>query len=332
MRFNHLKRREFVTLLGGAAVAWPLVARAQQSAMPVIGFLSSGAPGPFAETTAAFSRSLSDAGYLAGRNVTIEFRWAEGQYDRLPALAGDLVRHRAAVIAVAGGAVSALAAKAATSTIPIVFMMGDDPVQIGLVASLNRPGGNVTGVSLFIRELMSKRFELLTELVPNAATIALLVNPANPNAATDVRDAQVAARGRGRQIVVLNASTTAEIDQAFASLVQQGAGALLIGTDIFFTNQRAQIVALASRYGVPTMHLWREYVVDGGLVSYGTSHTEPYRQAASYVARILKGEKPADLPVIQPTKFELVINLKTARALGLTVPLTLQVAADEVIE
>src|SRR5260370_418907 len=205
MRFNHLKRRDFIRLLGGAAAAWPLAARAQQSAMPVIGFLSSGAPGPFAEMTTAFSQSLSDAGYLAGRNVAIEFRWAEGQYDRLPALAADLVQHRAAVIAVAGGAVSALAAKAATSTIPIVFIMGDDPVKTGLVASLNRPGGNVTGVSLFIRELLSKRFELLTELVPNAATIALLVNPANPNAATDVRDAQLAARRRGRQLVVLNA-------------------------------------------------------------------------------------------------------------------------------
>jgi putative tryptophan/tyrosine transport system substrate-binding protein len=210
--------------------------------------------------------------------------------------------------------------------------MGDDPVKTGLVASLNRPGGNVTGVSLFIRELMSKRFELLTELVPNAATIALLVNPANPNDATEVRDAQVAARGRGRQIVVLNASTTAEIDQAFANLVQQGAAPLLIGTDIFFTNQRARLVALASRYGVPTMHQWREYVVDGGLVSYGTSHTEPYRQAASYAARILKGEKPADLPVTQPTRFELVINLRTAKTLGLAIPDKLLALADEVIE
>jgi putative ABC transport system substrate-binding protein len=207
--------------------------------------------------------------------------------------------------------------------------MGDDPVKTGLVASLNRPGGNVTGVSLFIRELMSKRFELLTELVPNAATIALLVNPANPNDATEVRDAQVAARSRGRQIVVLNASTTAEIDQAFANFVQQGAAPLLIGTDS--TNRRAQLVALASRYGVPTMHQWREYVVDGGLVSYRTSHTEPYRQAASYAARILKGEKPADLPVTQPTRFELVINLKTAKALGLTIPPTLLTRVDEVI-
>ena len=327
-----MKRREFITLLGGAAAAWPFAVRGQQPTMPVIGFLSSGVPGPFAEVTDAFRQSLSEAGYVAGKNVTIEFRWAEGQYDRLPALAADLIRHGAAVIVAAGGAVTARAAKAATSTIPIVFIIGDDPVKTGLVASLNRPGGNVTGVNLFIGELVTKRLDLLTEMVPNATTIAVLVNPDNPNAETDAKEAQTAAHARGRQIVLLNASNVAEIDAAFATIAQRGVSALLIGTDIFFTNRRDQLVALASRHGIPVMDQWREFVVEGGLMSYGTTHTEPYRQAGSYIARILKGEKPADLPVIQPTKFELVINLKTAKALGLTVPPSLLTRADEVIE
>jgi putative tryptophan/tyrosine transport system substrate-binding protein len=328
---SDMKRREFFTLIGGATV-WPLAARAQQSAMPVVGFLSSGAPGPFAEVTDAFRQSLSEGGYVAGKNVTIEFRWVEGQYDRLPALAADLIQHGAAVIVAAGGAVTARAAKAATSTIPIVFIIGDDPVKTGLVASLNRPGGNVTGVNLFIGELVTKRLDLLTEMVPNATTIAVLVNPDNPNAETDAKEAQTAAYARGRQIVLLNASNVAEIDAAFATIAQRGVGALLIGTDIFFTSRRDQLVALASRHGIPVMHQWREFVVEGGLMSYGTTHTEPYRQAGSYTARILKGEKPADLPVIQPTKFELVINLKTAKALGLTVPPSLLTRADDVIE
>jgi ABC-type uncharacterized transport system substrate-binding protein len=324
-------RRDVIALIGGAAMAWPCATRAQQPAMPVIGFLGAGAPGPFAEMTAAFSRSLSEAGYTAGQNVAIEYRWAEGQYDRLPALAADLVGRRVAVI-VAVGSPSAPAAKAATATIPIVFIVGDDPVRAGLVASLNQPGGNVTGVSLIIGEVVAKRFALLTELVPNAATIAVLVNPSNPIAETDATEAQSAARSRGRQIVLLNASNAAEIDAAFATVAQRGAGALLFGSDILFTSRRDQLVALARRHGIAAMHQWREFVVDGGLASYGANHAEPYRQAASYAARILKGEKPGDLPVVQPTKFELVINLKTAKALGLTISPTLLARADEVIE
>jgi len=334
LRSARLGRREFIALLSGAgaAAAYPLPLRAQQNSTPTVGFLSSGAPGAFAEMTAAFNKALSDAGYVPGKNVTIEFRWAEGQYDRLPALAADLVRRRVAAIAVAGGAVSAQAAKAATSTIPIVFIMGDDPVKAGLVGSLNRPGGNITGVSLIIAQLMAKRLELLTELVPSASTIAVLVNPANPNAQTDLSDAQSAARSRGRQVFSVSASNPPEIDAAFASAKQRGAGALITGTDIFFTSRREQLVAVAKRHSMPTMFQWREFVVDGGLVSYGTSHTEPYRQAAAYIVRILKGEKPGNLPVTQPTTFELVINLKTANALGLTVSPQMLARADEVIE
>jgi putative ABC transport system substrate-binding protein len=325
-----VKRRAFIALLGGAA-AWPLAARAQRPAVPVVGFLGSGVPGSFAEMTAVFSRSLSDAGYVEGQNVAIDYRWAEGQYDRLPALAADLVRRGVAVIA-AIGSPSALAAKAATATIPIVFIVGDDPVRAGLVASLNQPGGNLTGVSLIIGELVTKRFELLAELVPKATTIAVLVNPANPIAENDAKEAQLAARARGRQVVLLNASNAAEIDAAFSTVAQRGASALLFGSDILFTSQREQLAALARRHAIPAMHQWREFVVAGGLVSYGTTHAEPYRQAASYTARILKGEKPADLPVVQPTKLELIINLNTARALGLTVPAKLLVLANEVIE
>jgi putative ABC transport system substrate-binding protein len=332
MPFDRLRRREFITLLGGAAAAWPLVARAQQPAVPVIGFLSTGAPGPFEGMIAAFNRTLTDLGYVAGKTVIVEYRWAEGEYNRLPALAADLVNRRASVIATAGGAPTALAAKNATSTIPIVFIMGDDPVRAGLVASLNRPGGNVTGVSLFLAELLAKRLDLLAELVPPPASIALLVNPANPNAESDKSNGQAAARARGRHFLVVSASSVAEIDAAFVTLAQERVGALLIGTDILFTNQRDQFVALAASHKIPTLHQWRDFVISGGLVSYGTSHTEPYRQAASYAARILKGEKPGDLPVTQPTKFELVINLKTAKGLGLDVPDKLLALADEVIE
>jgi putative tryptophan/tyrosine transport system substrate-binding protein len=327
-----MRRREFITLLGGAAAGWPLVARAQRPTIPVIGFLSSGTPGPFAEVTDAFTLSLSEGGYVAGKNVTIDFRWAHGQYDRLPVEAADLIGHGAAVIVAAGGAVTAQAAKAATSTIPIVFIAGDDPVKAGLVASLNRPGGNVTGVSLFISELMTKRFELLSEMIPSAAIIAVLINPANPNAEIEAKESRSAAHARGRQIVLLNASNPVEIDAAFAVVAQQGAGAILVSGDILFTGRRDQLLALAKRHGIPVMYLWREFVVDGGLASYGTSHAEPYRQAAGYTARILNGEKPADLPVVQPTKFELVINLKTAKTLGLTVPPGVLALADEVIE
>lgn len=326
-----MRRREFISWLGGAATAWPAAVRAQQS-LPLVGFLSSGAPGPFEEPTAAFNQALRDAGFVAGKTATLEYRWAEGQYDRLPALVADLVRRRARVIVAAGGAVTALAAKAATATIPIVFISGDDPVRAGLVTSLNRPGGNVTGVSLIIAELLAKRFDLLAELVPQATTIALLVNPSNQNTEIDKRNALTAARARGRQLLILSASSIAEIDAAYAALAQEHAGALLIGTDILFTTRRDQFITLAAKYRIPTMHQWREFAAAGGLVSYGTSHTEPYRQAANYAARILKGEKPENLPVTQPTTFELVINTKTAKALGLTVPDKLLVAADEIIE
>jgi len=326
-----MKRREFITLLGSAAAAWPIAARTQQR-QPLIGFLSSGASGPFAEMSAAYQQALGEVGYVAGKTVTIEYRWAEGRYDQLPALAADLIGRRADVIATAGGAVTALAVKAATGTVPIVFIMGDDPVRAGLVASLNRPGGNITGVSLFLAELLGKRFDLLSELVPQAATIAVLVNPTNPNVESDKQSAQAAARSRGRQLLIVSARSVSEIDAAYATLVQQGAGALLIGTDILFTNQRDQFVVLGARHAIPTMHQWAEFVTFGGLVSYGTSHTEPYRQAAAYTARILKGEKPADLPVTQPTKFELAINLKTARALGLDIPTKILALADQVIE
>jgi putative ABC transport system substrate-binding protein len=326
-----MRRRDFIAGLGGAAAAWPLAARAQP-AMPLIGFLSSGAPGPFAEVTEGFTQGLGEAGYVAGKNVTIDLRWARGQYDRLPVEAADLIGRGAAVIVAAGGAVTARAVKAATSTISIVFIAGDDPVKAGLVASLNRLGGNVTGVSLFISELMTKRFELLSEMIPNAAVIAVLVNPANPNAEVEAKEARSAAHARGRQVILLNASRPPEIDAAFEAVARRGAGALLISGDIFFTGRRDQLLALAKRHGVPVMYLWREFVVDGGLVSYGTTHTEPYRQAAGYTARILKGEKPADLPVQQSVKVELAINMKTAKALGVTFPLSLLGRADEVIE
>jgi putative tryptophan/tyrosine transport system substrate-binding protein len=327
-----MRRRDFIVPVSGAATAWPLATRAQQPAMPVIGFLNAGAPGPFAEMMAAFSRSLSDAGFVAGHNVAIEYRWAEDQYDRLPVLATDLVRCRVAVI-VAVGSPAAPAAKAATATIPIVFIVGNDPVRAGLVPSLNRPGANVTGVSLVITDVVGKRFELLAELVPNAAIIAMLINPSNPlHADTDAREAQLAARAHGRQIVLLNASNAAEIDAAFAVVAQRGAGALLFGSDILFTNQHERLAALARRHGIAAMHQWREFVMDGGLVSYGTIHAEPYHLAARYTARILKGEKPADLPVVQPTRFELIVNLKTAKTLGLEIPARLFALADEVIE
>jgi putative ABC transport system substrate-binding protein len=299
--------------------------------MPVVGHLSTGSPGPGVANVAAFRDGLSETGYVEGQNVAIEYRWAEGRYDRLPALAADLVSHKVDVIAAVGGNPSPLAAKSATSTIPIVFT-ASDAVGVGLVASLARPGGNATGIDIMAIELMPKRLELLCELVPHARVIALLVNPNNPLAERQTQDVQEAAGAKGVQLLIRKASTQGEIDAAFAYLVQQNTGALIVGSDPFFGNQRGQLVALAARHGVPAIHFFREFVTAGGLISYGTSLPAVSRQAGVYAGKILNGAKPADLPVEQPTKFELVVNLKTAQALGLTVPQSILARADEVIE
>jgi putative ABC transport system substrate-binding protein len=325
-------RREFITLLGGAVAAWPLTARAQQPAMPVIGYLSSDSREGRPELFAAFLRGLAEIGYVEGHNVAIDSRWADGRYDRQPALAADLVRHQVGVIS-AVGTQSALVAKAATQTIPIVFTVGADPVQIGLVASLNRPGGNLTGVSVLSAEIAAKRLELLRELLPAAALVALLVNPANPVLAeAQTKELQVAARVLGVRLLILNAGSPSEIDAAFATLVLERAGALLVSDDPVLNAQRVQLAVLAARHAVPTIYQFRESTVAGGLMSYGGSLTDAYRLVGAYTGRILKGEKVADLPVQQATKVELIINLRTAKALGLTVPLTLLNRADEVIE
>ena len=325
-----MRRREFIALLCGAAVAWPLAARAQ-NAMPVIGFLGVGSPGPFAPHVAAFRQGLSEAGYVEGQNVAIEYRWAEGRDNLLPALAAEFVRRNVAVIATSGGPAPALAAQAATAIIPIVFSSAD-PVERGLVASLARPSGNITGINNMTFELTPKRFELMSELVPQAGVIALLVNPSSPSAEPLIRDMQEAARSKGVQLHILKVSTDGEIETAFAALVQLRAGALIIAPDAFFNSQREAIVALAARHVIPVIYQGREFVAAGGLMSYGTSLPDMYRLVGVYVGRILAGAKPADLPVQQPTKFELVINLKTAKALGLTVPQSLLAHADEVIE
>ena len=326
-----MKRHEFITLIGSAAAAWPLAARAQQAAMPVIGYLNSGSPESDAPRLTGLRRGLNESGYVEGRNVVIEYRWAGNQADRLPALAADLVQLRVAVI-VASGPPSTFAAKAATTSIPIVFGVGADPVQLGLVAGLNRPGGNVTGFNAYSGETGGKGLALLHELVPSAATIGFLENPTNTISELTMRDVLAAAPVVGVKVQILKASTDREIDAAFVSLVQARTGALLVGGDVFFHSRLEHIVGLAARHAIPTMCQVPEFVVAGGLISYGTSLIEEYREVGLYTGRILKGEKPADLPIMQATKFGLSINLKTAKALGLTVPDKLLALTDEVIE
>jgi putative ABC transport system substrate-binding protein len=325
-----MKRRAFITLLGGTA-AWPFIARAQQPALPVIGFLGSGTPEGYAKSLGAFRIGLGEAGYVEGRNVGIDFRWADGQYDRLPALAAELVSRRVSVIA-AGALPAALTAKSATSTIPIVFMMGSDSVKFGLVASLNRPGGNVTGVGLLSNALLVKQLEFLREVVPAAVVFAFLVNPDNPNAENDTKEAQAAAGALGIQLLALSVRSESELDAAFVTMLQKRVGGLLVGPDPFFTTRTDKLAALTTRFRTAAIHYLREFTAAGGLASYDTGFTDGYRQGGAYVGRILKGEKPGDLPVQQSTKVELVINLKTAKSLGLQIPTTLLVRADEVIE
>ena len=332
---RQMKRREFITLLGSAAAAWPLAALAQQPAMPVVGFLNAASPDLFAHVVRAFHLGLSEMGYVEGRNVAIEYRWAENQYDRLPELAAELVRRRVSVITTGSSTLAALAAKAATTTLPIVFLMGADPVQFGLVASLNRPGGNLTGITTLNLEMTPKRLQVLRELLPTTTIMAVLVNPTNAPATveTEVRQVQAAAHTLGLQMVhVLQASTERDLDSAFSTLIQRRAGGLVISADTFFSGKSVELAALASRHAVPTISPYRDFVTAGGLMSYGGSVTELYRLAGVYTGRILKGEQPADLPVQQVTKVQLAINLKTAKALGLTVPTSLIGRADEIIE
>jgi putative tryptophan/tyrosine transport system substrate-binding protein len=324
-----LRRRQFITLLAGGAAAWPFATRAQQGAMPVVGFLSGRSSAEAAYAVAAFHRGLKALGYVEGDNVAIEYRWADGDYERLPALAADLVRRRVAIIAATGGHLSSLAAKAATSNIPIVFNAGEDPVALGLVTSINRPGGNATGVYVFLLEMDAKRLELLRELVPNPALIAVLVNPRFKTAAKEIGEA---AHAVGQRIEVIEARDEGEIHGAFKRIAQLRPQALLVAADPFFNARREQLVTLANHYAIPAMYELREFAAAGGLMSYGTSLTEAYRQMGMYTGRILKGEKPAELPVVQSSRFEMVINLRTAKALGLQVPPTLLALADEVIE
>jgi putative ABC transport system substrate-binding protein len=332
MQFDRLNRREFIALLGGAAATWPLAAPAQQSAMPVIGILASVSPAPYAGFVEAIKQGLRETGYIEGRNVAIESRWAGGQYERLPQLATQLVDRGVAVIILVGGGPTTAAAKAATATIPIVFISGDDPVKSGAVAALNRPGGNVTGVSLLTVAMEAKRLQLLHELVPNVAVVAAIINQNNPQADIQVQELQGAARTLGLQVEVFKASSPSEIDTAFANLVQQRSGAVVMAGDAFFNTRKEQFVVLTARHALPTIFTFREFPAAGGLMSYGTSLAEGYRQTGVYAGRILKGEKPAEMPVQQAVKIELVINLQTAKTLGLSIPLPMLGRADEVIE
>ena len=325
-----MKRRDFITLVGGAAVAWPLAARAQQPALPVVGFVRSTSLAPFQSLVAAFGDGLKEAGFVAGQNVAIEYRYAENQRDRLPALVAELLGIPVAVLVVNSGA--AAAAKAATTTVPIVLVAGDDPVKDGLVASLNRPGGNITGVSWLGAQVGAKRLELLRQIVPKTTTIGMLEDLSSPGTEAERTDVQAAAHAIGLQLIIIDVNNDSDIETAIASFVQRGAGALLVGAGAFLTSKREVVAALAARHAIPAMYVEREGAVAGGLMSYGPSQSEAYRQAAIYVGRILKGEKPADLPVMQSTKFVFVLNLKTAKALGLTVPMIVQMTADEVIE
>jgi putative ABC transport system substrate-binding protein len=329
-----MKRRSFITLLGGAAaaIAWPLSPRGQQPPMPVIGFLHSGTAAPFEAQLVAFQQGLKDGGYVVGQNVAIEYRWAEGKVDRLPELAADLVRRRVSVIAAVGGPPSNLAAKNATTTIPVVFNTGADPVKMGLVTNVRQPGGNVTGISFFSEELGTKALSLLRDLVPGAKTFGLMVNPNNPETLRRSADAMAAARALGLTMEVVHAATPPDIDKAFDSLSERRVGALLLGADAFYGGRVQQFVSLAARHKLPAMYYRREFAEAGGLASYGASVTDAYRQAGVYVARVLKGEKPGELPVMQAAKFEFVLNLKTARALGIDVPMAFSAAADEIIE
>ena len=326
-----MQRREFITFLGGAA-AWPLAARAQQPAMPVVGFLGAGSPGTDAFRAAAVRQGLLEAGYVEGRDITIEYRWAEDRYERLPALAAELVRRKVDVIVAIGGNTSALAAKSATTTIPIVFEIGGDPIGLGLVASLSRPGGNITGVTFLVGTLTAKQFEILHETVPKAALIGFLLNPTNADAEIKTKDALAGAEAVGQKLLVVPAHTDSELEAAFVTLVQRSAGALVISAEPFFSSRRDKLIELVARQKLPAIYTLREFVTAGGLMSYGTSITEALRLAGLYAGRILKGEKPADLPVQQSAKVELVINLKTAKTLGVTVPPQIVARADEVIE